>query len=270
MLLSIILLTGCGVDYINVNNPLSEEEIISQFKKQIYEETGDNVDVEIILKKKLKVCTEWLDGCIYYQKVNNGHSYTLKITNKKDNIIANGKYSDGYILYDEIYDGKKVVSDSYYSNYSDQKKLSLVKKEFINTLNDNNDKYYIYKNIIDTYNFNIYINSSNYDDINNLITKLDDILAKYKLSSYHLYIYKDESVFNNTNFKLFNSTKVDGDYYSRIENTIKQFTGKEVIEIGKSKKFNYDLFISSEYDKDYNYTIYVYNPITKLQIFGVK
>ena len=62
-LILILLLTGCGYDKIIVDSPLSEDEIIAYAQKQIYEETGDTVTVEIVSKKQLRVPS--LDGRPY-------------------------------------------------------------------------------------------------------------------------------------------------------------------------------------------------------------
>ena len=116
LIVGTFLLTGCGVDSIKVNNPLNEKEIISYVQKQIYNETGDNVIAKITSKEDLKVCTVWLDDCFYHQKVDNGYSYTLKITNKDNsNIVATGTYNDGYIIYDKY--GNEINEFYFESNY---------------------------------------------------------------------------------------------------------------------------------------------------------
>ena len=99
------LLTGCGVRKIEVNNPRTEEEIISFVKKKIYLETNDDVDVTIISKEDLVVCTESFDGCLKYQKVENGYSYELEIKDTKNKkILGTGIYKDGYVMYDKKYE----------------------------------------------------------------------------------------------------------------------------------------------------------------------
>ena len=160
-LVGMFFLTGCGVDNIKVNNPLNENEIISYVQKQIYSETSDNVIVKIISKEDLEVCTDWFGGCVNYQKVDNGYSYTLEITNKDNtNIIATGTYNDGYIIYDDEYtDGKSIKEIYFESDYKEQKGLNLIKTEFTNTLNEKFDKYYLYKDVSNDEGYDIFINS---------------------------------------------------------------------------------------------------------------
>lgn len=294
-LIGIFLLTGCGVDSIKVNNPLSENEIISYVQKQIYNEIGDNVVVKISSKEDLKVCTEWFDGCIYYEKVDNGYSYTLEITNKDNtDIIATGTYDDGYIIYDDRYtDGKSIKEFHFVSNYKEQKGLNLIKSEFTNALDEKFNKYYLYKDVSNDEGYDIFINSSNYNDINNLLSSFNNTIIKYRdyvYTCYSVYIYKDENVFNSTNFELYNDgTEVySGQSYGK--NMIEQYTGKEVTRIGSSNEFNYDLFVSNgasaseTYDeyvdyKTFDYIVFWYDAepnsfvganSPQLQIFGVK
>lgn len=294
-LIGIFLLTGCGVDSIKVNNKLNENEIISYVQKSIYNETGDNVTVKIISKEDLKVCTAWFDDCFNYQKVDNGYSYTLEIINKDNtDIIATGTYDDGYIIYDDKYTDGKSIKDSYFkSNYKAQKGLNLIKNEFTNALNEKFEKYYIFKDVSNDKGYAIFINSSNYNDINNLLSNFNNTIIKYRdyvYTCYSVYIYKDENVFNSTNFELYNNgSKVySGQSYGK--NMIAQYTGKEVTRIGSSNEFNYDLFVSNgssaseTYDEyvDYNtfdYIVFWYSAdpnsfvgtnSPQLQIFGVK
>lgn len=295
LMVGTFLLTGCGVDSIKVNNPLNEKEIISYVQKQIYNETGDNVIAKITSKKDLEVCTDWFDGCIHHQKVDNGYSYTLEITNKDNsNIVATGTYYDGYIIYDDKYtDGKSINEFSFESNYKEQKGLNLIKKEFINALQEKFDKYYLYKDVSNDNGFDVFINSSDYNDINNLLSNFNNTIIKYRdyvYTSYSVYIYKDRNAFNNTNFELYNNGTEDYGGQSYGKDMIEQYTGKEVTRIGYSKGFNYDLFVSNgasaaeTYDEyvDYNtfeYLVFWYdaepnsfvgNNSPQLQIFGVK
>ena len=294
-LVGMFFLTGCGVDNIKVNNPLNENEIISYVQKQIYSETSDNVIVKIISKEDLEVCTDWFGGCVNYQKVDNGYSYTLEITNKDNtNIIATGTYNDGYIIYDDEYtDGKSIKEIYFESDYKEQKGLNLIKTEFTNSLNEKFDKYYLYKDVSNDEGYDIFINSSNYSEINILLSSFNDIIIKYRdyvYTCYSVYIYKDENVFNSTNFELYNNGTEDYDGQSYGKDMIEQYTDKEVTRIGYSNGFNYDLFMSNgasaaeTYDEyvDYNtfdYLVFWYDAepnsfvganSSQLQIFGVK
>ena len=285
LLSSLILLSGCGVDKVTVDNPLSEKQIISYIQKTIYNDIGDDVIVEIISKDDLQTCTDWFDGCINYQPVEGGSSYKVRITSKDNiEIIGTGTYYDGYIEYDERYsNGKKIVNSNFTNNYKEQKGLYLINNEFNNLLKQNFDRYYIYKDVSNETGFDIFINSSNYNIINILIEQLHSIEEKYKhytSSTYSIYIYKDESVFDSTNFDLYKNGKEDFVGQSYGKDMIEQYTGKEVIRIGSSKDFNYELFTSNgTSDADTNEEYIDYNTFDYLvfwygyggmQIFGVK
>lgn len=290
-----MLLCGCGVDSVKVNNPLTENEIIKFVQNEIYRESSDETNVKIINKKELSVCTSWFDDCLRYQTVEGGHSYEVEITNRSNNeIIGTGKYDDGYTLYDKQYtNGKSKKAHSFTSNYKEQKGLYLIKNEFISALNEKFNKYYIYKDVSNDEGYDIFINSSNYDDINNLLSKFKNTVVKYRdltYTSYSVYIYKDESAFNNTNFELYKSGHENYGGQSYGKDMIEQYTGKEVIRIGGGEDFNYELFISNGASAantdakyiDYNtfeYLVFWYdaepnsfvgNNTPSMQIFGVK
>ena len=295
LLLLVIILYGCGTEYIIVSNPLTEKEIINYVQNEIYKETNDHTKINIIGKKKLSVCTFWFDGCISYQTVKGGHSYEVEIINKTNNeIIGTGTYDDAYIKFNTNYTkGKSKRNHRFTSNYKEQKGLYLVKKEFINILDKKFDKYFIYKDVSNDYGYDIFINSSNYEDIEELIQNFKNIIIEHRnlaYVNYSIYIYKDENVFNNTNFELYKNGHEDYDGQSYGKNMIEQYTGKEVTRIGYSNDFDYDLFTSNGSSKadtyeeyvDYNtfeYLVFWYDAepnsyvghnTPSMQIFGVK
>lgn len=291
----VISLWGFDVNSVKVNNPLTENEIINYIQNEIYRETGDETRVNIINKKELSIAKNWLDGCVRYQPVEGGYSYEVEIMNKSNNeIIGTGTYEDGYIEYDKQYmNGKNERAHSFKSNYKKQKGLFLIKNEFINALNEKFNKYYIYKDVSNDTGYDIFINSSNYDDINDLLLKFKDTIIKYRdlaYTSYSVYIYKDESIFNNTIFDLYKNGHENYIGQSYGKNMIQQYTGKEVIRIGFSRDFDYELFTTNgasaaNSDKEYidyntfEYLVFWYDAepnsfvnvnTPTMQIFGVK
>ncbi|MCR5836716.1 MAG: hypothetical protein K6G88_09425 [Lachnospiraceae bacterium] len=246
-ILLVMLLSGCGVNKYKVNNPLTEKEIIKYVQNVIYKEYGDETIVKIVNKEEEMVGTFWLDGWSNYKPVKGAYSYDVEIINKNNKELkATGTYEDGYAKYDKKY-GKFVTPHSFTSDYKIQKGLFLIKKEFISALDDKFTKYYIYKDISDDEEYNIFINSSDYDEINDLLSEFNKTIIKYRdlaYTSYNVYIYKDESVFNETNFDLYE--KWPRDYRDQERgDTIEKLAGKEVIIIGYDDSFNYDLFTSN-------------------------
>ena len=84
------------------------------------------------------------------------------------------------------------VKDSYFeSDYSQQKGLVLVKNGFIEALSEKFDKYYLYKYVSNDSGYDVFIKSSNYDEINDLLARFDNIIKYkgYEYISYTIYIY---------------------------------------------------------------------------------
>lgn len=291
--IGLLLLSGCGVDSIKVHNPLTETEIVSYVEQEIYKETGDKVTATIISKENLTVCTAFFDGCVRSQTVDGGHSYKLEIVNVDNrDIAATGTYRDGYIMYDDKYtDGKSEKEPHFNHNYQEQKELFLIENEFINVLNQTFSEYFIYKDVSNNAGYDIFIYSSDYNQINDLLLELNNIVTKYKsdiYTSFSVYIYKDEAVFNSTHFELYNNGAESSSGQSYGKDMIEQYTGKEATRIGGSTGFDYDLFISNgssasdTYDEyvDYNsfdYLVFWYTSEPNaayhngsMQIFGVK
>lgn len=289
--IAIILLSGCGIKSVKVNDQLTENEIISYVQNQIYNETGDEVEVEIKSKDNLTICTYEIDGCVRWRRVEGAYSYKLNITNEDNFIISStGTYEDGYIK--EYKDGRKEVEKPNFENgYLSTKGRFLLKNEFINALKEKTPKYYIHGDG----DYNIYINSSEYDKINSLILKFNEITKKYLEYTdidYKIYVFKDENFFNSINFELFEYIcKQDGGCYtpSAISN-LEQVTGKEFKKIMEISDFNSDLFKNNEISnlKDnekieelnsFNYFIFEYygsttdvkyNNKRNIEVYGVK
>lgn len=292
-LLGLFLISGCGVRSIKVNNPLTQDEIIAYIENKISIDMGDKVTAKIISKNNLKVCTSWFDTCLRYQTVDGGYSYQIEIVNNDNKeIVATGTYDDGYIKYDKQYTNGKQEKESYFiNNYKEKKGLFLIKNEFTNILNQSFNKYFIYKDLSNDNGYDIFINSIDYDLINNLLLNFNKIVTKYRdyvYTSFSVYIYKDGNIYNNTNFELYNNGKKDYSGQSYGKDMIEQYTGKEVVRIGESDAFNRELFLTNgasaantdnEYI-DYNnfeYLIFWYHSEPNAsyhngstQIFGIK
>ncbi len=243
---------SCGANRMKVKNPLKEDKIIAYIEKQIYDETGDTVTAAIISKEEVMFPTVvLLDGSpIAYKKINNCYKYQVEIVNKDNpDFIATGTYTDGYIVYDNKYRGGKLVSDAYFRhNYKEQNGLFLIRSEMIAALEKRFDNYYIYTDVSNDEGYDIFIQSTNYDDINELLSDFESIVTKYRdevYTCYSVYIYKDETVFNNTNFELYKSCTSNHGGQSYGKDMITQYTGKEVTRIGFSEGFDYNLFTSN-------------------------
>ncbi|MBQ8473231.1 MAG: hypothetical protein IJ501_06985 [Bacilli bacterium] len=292
ILIGIFFISGCNkYDKVKVYNPLSEKEIISYVEEEIYNNYGDLTTAKIISKDVLKICTFGIDTCSFYQDVDGGHSYKIEITNKDNKeIIATATYNDAYIIYDERVANGRFKTDVYFENdYLKQKGLILVKNEFQDILNQKFSNYYMYKDVSNPEGYDIFINSEDYNLINDLLLSFKDITIKYNnyvFTDYSVYIYKDEEVFKSTDFDLYLNGTEDHGGQSYGKDMIEQYTGREVTRIGFSHQFDYDLFVSngassqeinSEYI-DYNTFSYLVfwcsagpngNNLS-FQIFGVK
>ena len=263
-LIMTVFLTGCRYDMIKVNNPLTEDEIITYVQDRIYEETGDRVTAEIISKRRLRVTTLWIDGPVAQQSVDGGYEYRLEITSRVDkNVVATALYRDGYIIYDKDDYPDGSVSETYFStNYVNKKGLSDVEKEFTAALDKRFDDYRFYRDIgIDT-GFDIFICSQDYEKINGLLDDLRDTVNKYRdqeYVTYSVYIYKDRTVYENTDFDLYKKCHQSYTGQSFGEEMLRQFTGKEVVRLSVKDSFDQEFFesdgtlngkIIDDYDRD--------------------
>lgn len=296
VIVGIFFMTSCGTNNMKVYNPLSEDEIITYIQNQIYNETGDTVLVNITSKKEF----EPISDSIYnipsgYGKVDDGYLYTVEIINKDNaDIIATGTYHDSFIIYDKGFTDEKEILEAYSDNdYREQKGLFLIQSEMVDVLDEKIDNYYIYKDVSNKQGYDIFIQSTNYDDISELLLSFKDIVIKYRndvYTAYSVYIYKDKTVFNNTDFELYKNGTGNYSWQSYGKDMIEQYTGREVTRIGLSREFNYDLFTSNgasdaetyakyvDY-KSFDYLVfwYVAEPNSfvepnrpQLEIFGVK
>ena len=246
-LILILLLTGCGYDKIIVDSPLSEDEIIAYAQKQIYEETGDTVTVEIVSKKQLRVPTAWMDGPIAYQNVTDGTEYELKIINDRIGFEASGTYKDAYYVYDrQQYPNGAENDATFYHNYTDRKGHYDVKTEFINALDERFDKYYIYDDVSTDDGLDVFVYSTDFEKIEGMINDLEDITFRYKerhYVTYSVYIYTDEEAFNNTDFEKYKTGHEDYSGQSFGEHMISNYTGKAVTKISYCKLDSYDYIV---------------------------
>lgn len=298
IIVGIFLTISCSANNVNnkkAYNPLSEDELITYIQNRIYNETGDTVIVNITSKKEIEVITFSLfDIPLESEKVDNGYIYNVEIINKDNtDIVATGRYTDGYIIYDEGFPGGKKIVEAHFNNdYREQKGLFIIQSEMVDALDERFSDYYIYK-VSNDNRYDIYLHSPDYDTINELLLSFKDIVIKYRddvYASYYVYIYKDETVFHNTDFE---ANKSGTDSYvgqSYGKDMIEQYTGKTATRIGFSKEFDYDLFTSNgasaaeTYDeyvdyKSFDYLVFWYHAgpnsfvgynSPNLQIFGVK
>ena len=291
LVIFMILLSGCEMEMAFVKDPLSKKDVIKHVQKEIYNEFGDEVTVKIVSQDDLMVCTYVWDECdTPNQKVRGGTSYKLEIRdNKNREVVATGTYNDGYVAYGTKYYGiRNVQSSSFTSNYAEKKGMLKIKDDFVVALKNKFNKYYVYMDISNNDNYDIFVSSSSYDDINYLITEFNKVAIKYKPTvriTYSIYIYKDEEIFNSIDFDSY-----DGKKESSGIKMIEQFTIKEATKIGYSNIFNYDLFTTNgasaaSYDEQYiDYTTFDYivfwyysgnspyqsGDLPEMHIFGIK
>ena len=274
-LIMIFLLSGCGgYDKIVADKPLSEDEVIAYVKEQIYEETGDTVKVEIVSKKKLRVATAWLDGPMGYQDVVNGHEYKFKIINEKTGFEATATYKDAFIIYDkEDYPGGSKEEAAFYNNYTERRGYNAVKTGFIDALDERFDKYYIYDDVSTDEGLDVFICSTDFEKIDGLLNEFKEITIAYEEQqyvTYSVYIYKDEKVFNSTDFEKYKTGHEDYSGQSFGKDMIKNYTGKEATFCSFCHSFDRAFFesngvINAKPNKDnvspdsFDYIVFWYN-----------
>jgi len=295
-ILGILFMSSCDTVKIAVSDPLAEEEILTYIQDEIYRETGDTVTITITEKDKLKPGIPSLFGTpTNYEFIADGYSYNIEIVNKENaQLTATGIYEDGHVIYDtNLADGKKFVKASLTHDYRKQKGLFLAKQEMLEVLEENFSDYYFYKDVSNDTGYDIFLHSSDYEAICDLLSCFRDIVLNYRNDayiSYSVYIYKDEAVFHNTDFESYKNGKESYSGQSYGAHMIEQYTGKTATRIGFGKGFDYNLFTSNgasaaeTYDeyvdyKSFDYLVFWYKAEPnsfggsnhpQMQIFGVK
>lgn len=244
-----VLMTGCSDERSVADAPLSEDEVIAYAQAKIYEETGDRVKAEIVAKNQLKRTTLWFDGPVAYQNVENGSEYELKITSKdNEDIVARAYYKDGYTVYDEDSGPGGYKQEPYFSHdYVSRRGFNTVKTEFIRALDERFDEYYIYDDVSTDDGLDIFICSSDYEVINDLLLDFKNTVIIYRdeeYVTYSVYIYKDEQAFNNKDFERYEDGHEDFGGQSYGEDMISQYTGKQVVKLSNCEHFDQDFFES--------------------------
>lgn len=251
-----VLLAGCSYnkkekkkDRYIAETPLSEDEVVAFIQEKIYEETGDQVTAEIVSKEQLRYATIWFDGPLAYTNVENGSEYAFKITSKENkDIVASAYYQDGFTHYDKDSDTASYIEEPRYShNYARKKGFNIIKTEFINALEKRFDEYYIYNDISTDTGLDIFICSSDYEVIDDLLLDFRNTAVNYRdeeYVTYSVYIYKDEQIFRNKDFERYPDGHQDHGGQSHPEDMINQYTGKQAVALSNSTYFRKDFFES--------------------------
>lgn len=251
VLIAVVLFAGCSESKKKrheVIHAKSDDVLISYVEDQIYYESGDRVTAKIVSKKQLRVPTVWFDGPMFYVDVLGGNEYEFEIINNADkSIIASAYYSDGFICYDDEHpDGREYEAD-FSDNYIEKREMHIVRKEFIEALDKDFDTYYVYKDVSNYKGLDVFICSTDYEVIDRLLESFKQTVISHKdivYVSYSVYIYKDEKVFNNTDFKLYIQGHASFGGQSHGEDMIEQYTGKQVDYISCCYRFDQDFFES--------------------------
>ena len=204
--------------------------------------------MEIVSKEGLRKSTGWFDGPIGYRTIEGATKYELKITSQKDKeIVAKGYYTDGYITREKNSTGGYKTQPSFSSDYVDRKGFYQVKAEFIHALDRSLAEYYIYEDIGTTTGLDIFICSTDYELMNDLLNSFRytvESLRDLEYVTYSVYIYKDKEVFDNTEFDLYKNCTQNYGGQSYGPYIISQMTGKQVVQTTYSETFDREVFES--------------------------
>ena len=181
ILLSTILLTGCGNKYKAYSN-YTESEVFELVNAYIKEETYESTkyDLEIIKTEPLEVCTFGINVCHEYTTVKGANKYTVELTNK-----TTGRKESQVIVEDKYYENNELIKPqvrdvSFISNH----KYYIRHDKLINLLNNYKSIQYklIDKNVTDETLIiqHGYIYSSN-------ISELEDFLNTIVKKGYEYY-----------------------------------------------------------------------------------
>ena len=290
-LVLMICLCSCAKEDENVtgkveDNPLSEKEIIGYVQNYMKDKFGDDTEVKVVGKYDLTYRTyapPGLDGAPSlfnnkYAKIKDGHRYNLEITNPVYDLTVAGTYYDGFTLQyldtglTEAFD-RELVIDHYYAY---KKKEIDMLKEYEALLSSKFAKFSLYKDSsyespgIDTAAYNLYIYSTDYGVINDVLQELMKITAagfEGHTCVVTVYIFKNEEFYDSFNAEKYNKVKWNDIYNSVKEGTkeyeekiaelhteylpkllIEHYLKKKIAFITECNNFNRNTFMAEGYE----------------------
>lgn len=273
-----LLLTGCvrkSIFYLDEDNIRTEEEIKSFIKRAIYENTGDEVLVSLKSKEIQSGCTVSVleAGCTKSSKIEGSYTYEFVVVNSEnENITATVTYRDPFIQENKKTGYIMKVAEKYnIEGYISIKDIYNANLNFELYLNSNFDKYYAYIN--DSSMCRVFINTSDYDKIDDLIKEFNNILLSYDTHmEYCVYVIREEAEFDKIHFaeyeQLINQYGVNNDN-GYIMSEVTKSTLTDLNVGGHNTFFDKELFNlncrSSDIDyskcenyDDYRYLIFQY------------
>ena len=244
-----LCLVACGTEDENVtgqveDNPLSEDEICIYVQNYMKETYGDDTEVKVTGKNELTHRTytsPGLDGAPglwgnKFAKIKNGHRYLLEITNPEYNLTVYGTYYDGFTLkyldtgLTEAFDRELIVDN----DYTYKKKEIDMLKDYEVLLSSKFTKFSLYKESlyessnINTAIYNLYIYSTDYGVINDVLQRLMEITNE-RYEGYtcvvRAYIFKNEELYDSFNAEEFNKLSWN-DIYNSVKEGTKEYEEK--------------------------------------------
>ena len=244
-----LCLVACGTEDENVtgyveDDPLSEKEICIYVQNYMKDTYGDDTEVKVTGKYELTHRTyapPGLDGAPSlfnnkYAKIKDGHRYNLEITNPVYDLTVAGTYYDGFTLqYLDTGTTESIERElevDYYYSYK-KKEIDML-KEFEALLNSKFRKFHLYKDSSyisswdDNACYNLYIYSTDYDVINDVLHELMKI-ADAGFEGYtcvvRVYIFKNEEFYDSFNAEKYNKLKWN-DIYNSVKEGTKEYEEK--------------------------------------------
>lgn len=237
----------------------SDEYVVEYVKNKIYNETGDDVIVEI-LDKYTMIEVNYIDSYSIVKnrtlKKSNVYKYELKIINTQNSeLTANGTYMDSYKT------GRSYKEEKFESNYKYEKNFLNYKKNFEDIVCKYFDDYYLYT-YIDKFYTNKYdcsvkdkrlailLCDDNDKKLHELFLELDGVLGDFE---YNAFIFTDKTAYNSMS-SLFDKKE------PIIINLLTDLSFEKIVHDDKSVEFNENLFNQiPNLTKDYKYSLFWYN-----------
>ncbi|MBR6476287.1 MAG: hypothetical protein IKS98_12700 [Lachnospiraceae bacterium] len=286
-----LFLVACGTEDENVtgyveDDPLSEKEICIYVQNYMKDTYGDDTEVKVTGKYELTHRTytaPGLDGAPglwgnKYATIKNGHRYNLEITNPMYDLMVYGTYYDGFTLkyldtgLTEAFDRELIVDNDYMYK---KKEIDML-KDYEVLLSSKFTKFSLYKESsyessnINTAVYNLYIYSTDYGVINDVLHRLMEITNE-RYEGYtcvvRAYIFKNEEFYDSFNAEKYNKLKWNDIYNSVKEGTkeyeekiaeleteylpkllIEHYLGKKIAFIAECENFDRNTFMTEGYE----------------------
>lgn len=267
--LIIASVTGCGKAKIKEYEPTSKNDVINYAKTEVYDQTGDKVEVKIVSDRLQVVCLKYsVVRCIKQATNKKVREYTVEISNPEiENLTVTSTFFDSYKQ------GNKIIPRYITKEYELEKNYLERNKEVNQAFASSNLQYKIYRSAVGANTDDIFLVVNDSNTLKRVISTLNLIAENENYGygyGYRLFIVKNADILNSLKLESYEKAREKDEYkYNSRKQVImylSEITEKEerttnrLTKIYNSSMDNLEIF--SKFDdnsllSDNKYLIYV-------------